>query len=122
LKHKNQNKQIGEIKMTLKINKVDRLPDIARSGRTSPELAMIIETLNNSVKNNQTFSLVGIKPGNAFNSMQQRIRAQAKKLGFKIVIRFDAAEETLYFKATKNNVSVSAKETPGVSSKTTAKK
>ena len=108
--------------MTLKINKVDRLPDIARSGRTSPELAMIIETLNNSVKNNQTFSLVGIKPGNAFNSMQQRIRAQAKKLGFKIVIIFDAAEETLYFKATKNNVSVSEKETPGVSSKATTKK
>jgi hypothetical protein len=43
-------------------------------------------------------------------------------LGFKIVIRFDAAEETLYFKATKNNVSVSAKETPNVSSKTTTKK
>ena len=108
--------------MTLKINKVDKLPEIARSGRTSPELTMIIETLNNSAKNNQTFSLVGIAAGNAFNSMQQRIRAQAKKLGYKIAIRYDAKEQTLYFKATKSNVSVSAKETPGVSSKTATKK
>ena len=84
--------------MTLKINKVDRLPDIARSGRTSPELAMIIETLNNSVKSNQTYSLVGIKPGNAFNSMQQRIRAQARKLNLNVEIHYDKTNETLYFR------------------------
>ena len=122
--------------MTLKINKVDRLPDIARSGRTSPELAMIIETLNNSVKNNQTYSLVGIKPGNAFNSMQQRIRAQAKKLGYKIVIRFDSTTDSLFFKATRignvkntteigvtavNNLSAKASEITGVKTKVKTK-
>ena len=119
--------------MTLKINKVDRLPDIARSGRTSPELAMIIETLNNSVKNNQTFSLVGIKPGNAFNSMQQRIRAQAKKLGYKIVIRFDSVNEVLFFQATgtptekitgisADKLSANTSEVTGVKSKTKVSK
>jgi len=108
--------------MTIKINKVNTLPEIVRSGRTSPELAMIIEAINNSVKNNQTFSLEGIEPGNAFNSMQQRIRAQAKKLGYKVVIRYDAAKKTLFFMASKNNSSVSAKEITGVSSKTTTKK
>jgi hypothetical protein len=36
--------------------------------------------------------------------MQQRIRAQAKKMNFKVVIRFDAQEEKLYFKASKNEM------------------
>lgn len=107
--------------MVLKINKVNTLPEIVRSGRTSPELAMIIEAINNSVKNNQTFSLEGIEPGNPFNSMQQRIRAQAKKLGYKIVIRYDATKKTLFFRASKNDVSVSAKEITGVSNKSTIK-
>ena len=33
--------------MTLKLTTVDKLPEISRSGRTSPELNMIIEALNN---------------------------------------------------------------------------
>jgi hypothetical protein len=36
--------------------------------------------------------------------MQQRISAQAKKMNFKVVIRFDAQEEKLYFKASKNEM------------------
>lgn len=108
--------------MTLKLNKVDKLPEISRSGRTSPELAIIIEALNTSVKNNQNFRLDDIEPGNAFNSMQQRIRAQSKKLGYTIVIRFDAAQKALYFKATKGSSSVSAKELSSVTTKVTTKK
>ena len=34
--------------------------------------------------------------------MQQRIRAQAKKLGYNIVIRFDASDGSLFFKASGN--------------------
>jgi len=108
--------------MTLKLKTVDKLPEISRSGRTSPELIMIIEALNNSVKLNHTFRLDGIEPGNAFNSMQQRIRAQAKKLGYKIVIRFDSNEKALFFKASKSSSTVSAKEIATVSVKNTTKK
>ena len=85
---------------TFKLNQVDKLPEISRAGRKSEELNMIIDALKQSVNSNAVFNVVGIKPGNAYNSMQQRIRAQAKKLGYKIVIRFDSVNETLYFQAT----------------------
>ena len=85
---------------TFMVNKVDKLPEISRAGRKSEELNMIIDALKQSVKGNAVFNIVGIKPGNAYNSMQQRIRAQAKKLGYKIVIRFDSVNETLFFQAT----------------------
>lgn len=89
--------------MALKINKVESFPEITRVGRMSEELQMIIEALHMSAKTGQKFSLVGIEPGNAYNSMQQRIRAQAKKFGYKIIIRFDAKTKTLYFKASAVN-------------------
>lgn len=108
--------------MTLKLKVVDKIPEISRSGRTTPELLMIIEALNNSVKLNQSFRLDGIEPGNPFNSMQQRIRAQSKKLGYKIAIRYDSSEKTLFFKATKLNTSVSVKEIPSVAVKNSSKK
>lgn len=108
--------------MTLKLTTVDKLPEISRSGRTSPELNMIIEALNNSAKNNQNFRLDGIEPGNAFNSMQQRIRAQAKKLGYKITIRYDSNGKVLFFKASKSTPSVSTKEVASVTVKNTTKK
>jgi hypothetical protein len=85
---------------TFMVNKVDKLPEISRAGRKSEELNMIIDALKQSVKGNAVFNIVGIKAGNAYNSMQQRIRAQAKKLGYKIVIRFDSVNETLFFQAT----------------------
>ena len=86
---------------TFMVNKVDKLPEISRAGRKSEELNMIIDALKQSVNNNAVFNIVGIKPGNAYNSMQQRIRAQAKKLGYKIVIRFDSTSKSLFFKATR---------------------
>lgn len=85
---------------TFMVNKVDKLPEISRAGRKSEELNMIIEALKQSVNTNAVFNITGIKAGNAYNSMQQRIRAQAKKLGYKIVIRFDSVNETLFFQAT----------------------
>lgn len=83
------------------VNKVDSLPEISRAGRKSEELNAIIDALKMSATTNSVFNIVGIKAGNAYNSMQQRVRAQAKKLGYKIVIRFDSVNETLYFQASQ---------------------
>jgi hypothetical protein len=110
--------------MTFNIEKVDSFPEISRSGRVSDELNLIIEALNQSVKANDKFCIKGIEKGKAYNSMQQRIRAQAKKLGYSIVIRYDATEKGLYFKASANHstnstteLSVNANEMPSVKSK-----
>ena len=86
---------------TFKLNKVDTLPEISRAGRKSEELNMIIAALNESVNDGNPFRIDGIEAGNAYNSMQQRIRAQAKKLGYKIVISFDSTSKSLFFKATR---------------------
>lgn len=86
---------------TINISKVDSLPEISRVGRKSESLMKIIEALNESVKTGAPFRLDGVKAGNAYNSMQQRIRAQAKNLNLKVVVRFDAANEALYFQASK---------------------
>jgi hypothetical protein len=114
---------------TFTLNKVDSLPEISRAGRKSEELNMIIDALKQSANSNAVFSLMGIKAGNAYNSMQQRIRAQSKKLGLKIVIRFDSVNETLFFQATNittekvtgisaDKLSVQSNEISGVKSKT----
>lgn len=117
----------------LKLNKVENLPEIVRAGRHSEELTAIIDALNESVKFNTVYNINNITAGKAYNSMQQRIRAQAKKLGYKIVIRFDSAQESLFFKATNSvsdkvvnsavqkNVSTSAKEIAGMRSKVKVK-
>ena len=84
--------------------KVDTFPELTRSGRVSNELNQIIEALVASAENDDKFALTGITAGKAYNSMQQRIRAQARKMNFKVVIRFDAQEEKLYFKASKSEV------------------
>lgn len=106
--------------MSISIQKVDNFPEISRSGRVSEELQMIIDALNESVKTGDKFCIKGVEKGKAYNSMQQRIRAQAKKLGYNIVIRFDATDNSLFFKATLDNTamnSVSAKEVTGVKAK-----
>jgi len=93
------------------LSKVDTFPELTRSGRVSNELNQIIDALIASAENNDKFALTGITAGKAYNSMQQRIRAQAKKMNFKVVIRFDATEEKLYFKASKTettNVEINA--------------
>ena len=105
---------------TFKLNKVDTLPEISRAGRKSEELNMIIAALNESVNDGNPFRIDGIEAGNAYNSMQQRIRAQAKKLGYNIVIRFDAIEGSLFFKATNTTTpttTVPSNEVTGVKTK-----
>lgn len=81
------------------IEKVDHFPDITRSGRTSEELTMIIEALQQSADSGDRFCIPGVEKGKKYNSMQQRLRSQAKKLGMDIVIRHDSTENRLYFKA-----------------------
>lgn len=107
--------------MALNIQKVDSFPEISRSGRVSDELQLIIDALVQSASTNEKFCIEGVEKGKAYNSMQQRIRAQAKKLGYNIVIRFDAIDSKLYFKASKLNNkvavdkgSVTASTTPNV--------
>lgn len=83
------------------LTKVDTFPELTRSGRVNEELQAIIDALMQSADNGDRFALSGVKAGKAYNSMQQRIRAQAKKFNFKVIIRYDAPAETLYFKATR---------------------
>lgn len=85
----------------INLSKVDTFPELTRSGRVSEELQAIISALTESANNGERFALSGVQPGKAYNSMQQRIRAQAKKLNYKVIIRFDATEQKLYFKATR---------------------
>ena len=81
----------------MQIKEANNFPVISRSGRTSEELRNIIETLLLSSKNGKPYSISNIEFGNKYNSMQQRIRAQAKKLNLKVQIHFDKSDETLYF-------------------------
>lgn len=87
--------------MSFTLNKVDYFPEITRQGRVSEELQQIKDALDESADNGERFCLSGIEPGNAYNSMQQRIRAQAKRMGLKVTIRFDSDAGDLYFKATR---------------------
>jgi hypothetical protein len=56
--------------------------------------------------------------------MQQRIRAQAKKFGYRVMIRYKADEKALYFRASKGTekVAVKTSEITGVATKSTSKK
>lgn len=85
----------------INIQKTEKFPEISRSGRVSEELQAIIDSLHESAKTGDKFCITGVVKGKAYNSMQQRVRAQAKKLGYNIVIRYEADTESLFFKATK---------------------
>ena len=87
----------------INLAKTDVFPEVTRSGRVSEELNQIIDALNMSSNTGDRFVLTGIQAGKAYNSMQQRIRAQAKRLNLKVIIRFDSAEEKLYFKASSES-------------------
>lgn len=106
--------------MAIKMNKVESFPEITRAGRQSEDLQAIVNALHESVNSGQKFSLT-VEPGNAYNSMQQRIRAQAKKFGYKIIIRYDSANKELFFKANRGgNASVPTSEVAGVKNKATS--
>ena len=104
------------------ISKVDHFPEITRQGRVSEELQQIVEALHNSADKGERFCIDNIESGNAYNSMQQRIRAQAKKLNLKVVIRFDASEQKLYFKATKDGSTTNTVKSSDLKSIKTANK
>ena len=109
---------------TFNIKKVDTFPEITRTGRTSAELQMIIDALHSSSNNGESFSILNIEEGKKFNTMQQRIRAQAKKLNYKVMIHFSRSESALYFKvitgdSKKMETSVATKEVKSI--KTNAK-
>lgn len=93
--------------MTLEITSVDNFPQITRSGRTSAELQQIIDSLIESNKTGKVFMIAGVEEGKKFNSLQQRIRAQAKKLDIRVMIHFDKTKNELYYKCGAENESVS---------------
>ena len=83
--------------MTLNIKTVDSFPQITRSGRTSAELQEIIDSLIESSKTGKTYMIENVEEGKKFNSLQQRIRAQAKKLELNVKIHFDKNTSSLYY-------------------------
>jgi len=87
----------------MKIQEAISFPVISRTGRTSAELQMIIDTLILSNNNGKPYSIEGIQAGKKYNSMQQRIRAQARKLGYGVQIHFDKNKETLFFRVPKSS-------------------
>lgn len=93
--------------MALEITSVDNFPQITRSGRTSAELQQIIDSLIESNKSGKTFMIANVEEGKKFNSLQQRIRAQAKKLDIRVMIHFDKTTNELYYKCGSANESVS---------------
>jgi len=95
---------------TFNIKPVDSFPTITRS-RASEALKQIIDTLIESAEKGQVFSIENVEAGNVYNSMQQRIRTQAKKHNLKVMISFDKDNSTLYYKATRaGNVVVATAE------------
>jgi hypothetical protein len=110
--------------MAIKITQVDSFPEISRVGRVSEELQMIIDNLHDSANNGKSVKIDNVYAGNPYNSMQQRIRAQAKKFGYRVMIRYKADEKALYFRASKGTekVAVKTSEITGVTTKSTSKK
>lgn len=80
------------------IQEATNFPEISRSGRTSAELQQIIDTLVLSSENGKPYTIENVEAGKKYNSLQQRIRAQAKKLNLRVQIHFDARNNTLYFR------------------------
>ena len=59
---------------------------------------MIIDALHASSRNEQAFSIPSIRDAKECNTLQQRIRNEAKKLNYKVMIHFNKDEGALYFK------------------------
>jgi hypothetical protein len=110
--------------MALEIKEVDVFPKSTRSGRISEELQQIINSLTESSKSGKTFVISNVEQGKKFNSLQQRIRTQAKKMDIKVMIHFDKSTGELYYKCPsqeKAMTSVTAKEVKSVKTATKTK-
>lgn len=109
--------------MTLQITSVDAFPQITRTGRTSAELQQIVDSLIESSKTGKTFMIENVEAGKKFNSLQQRIRTQAKKLELNVMIRFIKNEGKLYYQCDVINqpkAEVKAKDVKSVKTNTKA--
>jgi len=93
----------------MQIKEASNFPVISRSGRVSEELKNIIDTLLLSSKNGKPYSINNIEFGKKYNSMQQRIRAQAKRLNLNVQIHFDKTNSTLYFRVVNSSKIENAK-------------
>lgn len=103
--------------MSFDIKPVDSFPQITRSGRTTAELQKIIDSLINSKNTGQTYVIENVEEGKKFNSLQQRIRTQAKKLDIRVMIHFDKNSGKLYYTCpniAENNAVVTAKDVKNV--------
>jgi hypothetical protein len=81
------------------IKKIEDFPILTRTGRQTEEVIMVREALKASIDNDyEAFELEGI-PKDNYNSWQQRIRTQAKRLGINVEVRFSAENGTLAFRA-----------------------
>lgn len=98
----NPSQHVREKRITIimvSINKIEDFPILTRAGRQTEEVVMVRDALKQSIDNNyEAFELSGI-PADNYNSWQQRIRTQAKKLGINVEVRFSAEKETLAFRA-----------------------
>lgn len=110
--------------MTLEIKEASTFPKSTRSGRVSEELNQIINSLMESTVSGKTFVISNVEEGKKFNSLQQRIRTQAKKMDIKVMIHFDKSTSDLYYKASspeKQELGVTAKEIKSVKTPSKAK-
>lgn len=88
----------------INIKETQEFPATTRTGRVSAELQQIIDCLLNSANSDKSFVIEGVTAGNSYNSMQQRIRTQAKKLGLRVKITHDKTNNELFFKAMNDSV------------------
>jgi hypothetical protein len=108
--------------MSIEIKEADTFPKSTRSGRTSEELKRIIESLIESNESGKTFVIDNVEAGKKFNSLQQRIRTQAKKLDIKVMIHFNKETGQLYYKcSTEKNEAADVKAKQVKSIKTATK-
>lgn len=80
------------------IQEVSEFPVIHRT-RSNEDLNKIVDSLHESASTGKVYSIQNVEPGNAYNSMQQRIRTQSKKYGYRVAISFDKVNCVMYFKA-----------------------
>lgn len=83
----------------INIKESENFPSIVRTGRISNELQQIIDCLITSANENKSYMIEGVTSGNSYNSMQQRIRTQGKKLNLRVKISHDRNTNELHFKA-----------------------
>lgn len=83
----------------ISIKETQEFPATTRTGRVSAELQQIIDCLLDSANSDKSFVIEGVSAGNSYNSMQQRIRTQAKKLNLRVKITHDKTNNELFFKA-----------------------